>query len=439
MAGLCEGGNEPAVSLKAICNVFRISPDRWTTMTSRCSEIGTKLLEGSMAVMATVYYKLQKNPGSLRHPRDIRRWGGISKRAGLKAELHYIHRELVWEVMSAAVHLLYFSYRLNNVLRIKSFDSYNEISNQYGFTLSNDLQNLSAFAFADDLALVGKDEKSATALIDMAESKLDELGLEINTIKSKCIILERGVLTKGALISLHGSAIHSTDDKSETIRYLGVDFRDKIFLDKKKIITNLTRDLNNLTQTPLLKPDQKLKFVNEYIWPGLIYPLQCAPLDQLPDSFLKDLDKHFKICKRLSQVSDDHLLLVRNLEEEKKTTLKRLKIPEANITPRTTGIHLRDEFRKRSFDSWCQLPHKEKGCAPFLAELSARPLAVNQAATRQKLLATCWAFVGKESYCVTTGIIESVELSPVFFGTRVGKFMKRSTVFLKTTLTEERI
>ncbi|KAJ4435195.1 hypothetical protein ANN_23771 [Periplaneta americana] len=135
----------------------------------------------------------------------------------------------------------------------------------------------------------------------------------------------------------------------------------------------------------------------------LIYPLQCAPLDQLPDSFLKDLDKvirsavkemislpddtpndmlysskkvrglglikaeweaniqHFNICKRLSQVSDDHLLLVRNLEEEKKTALKRLKIPEANITPRTTGIHLCDELRKRSFDSWCQLPHKGKG------------------------------------------------------------------------------
>ncbi|KAJ4444012.1 hypothetical protein ANN_05801 [Periplaneta americana] len=73
------------------------------------------------------------------------------------------------------------------------------------------------------------------------------------------------------------------------------------------------------------------------------------------------------------------------------------------------------------------------------AELSARHVAVNQAATRQKLLDTCWAFVGKESYCVTTGIIESVELSPVFFGTRVGKFMKRSTAFLKMTLTEERI
>ncbi|KAJ4436314.1 hypothetical protein ANN_18945 [Periplaneta americana] len=62
--------------------------------------------------------------------------------------------------------------------------------------------------------------------------------------------------------------------------------------------------------------------------------------------------QHFNISKRLSQVSDGHLLLVRNLEEEKKTALKRLKIPEASIAPRTTGIHLRDELRKRSFESW---------------------------------------------------------------------------------------
>ncbi|KAJ4429981.1 hypothetical protein ANN_22185 [Periplaneta americana] len=36
-------------------NLFRISPDRWATMTSRGSEIGTKLLEGSMAIMVAVH------------------------------------------------------------------------------------------------------------------------------------------------------------------------------------------------------------------------------------------------------------------------------------------------------------------------------------------------------------------------------------------------
>ncbi|KAJ4447236.1 hypothetical protein ANN_09240, partial [Periplaneta americana] len=38
-----------------------------------------------------------------------------------------------------------------------------------------------------------------------------------------------------------------------------------------------------------------------------------------------------------------------------------LKIPEASITPLTTGRHLRDELRKRLFESWCQLPRKGKG------------------------------------------------------------------------------
>ncbi|KAJ4437903.1 hypothetical protein ANN_13842 [Periplaneta americana] len=41
----------------------------------------------------------------------------------------------------------------------------------------------------------------------------------------------------------------------------------------------------------------------------------------------------------------------------------------------------------------------EIGFAPFLAKLSARPIAVNLAATRQKPSVTCWASVGKESYC----------------------------------------
>ncbi|KAJ4425996.1 hypothetical protein ANN_27623 [Periplaneta americana] len=44
-----------------------------------------------------------------------------------------------------------------------------------------------------------------------------------------------------------------------------------------------------------------------------------------------------------------------------KSDPERLKIPEASITTRTTGRHLRDELRKRSFESWCQLPHKGKG------------------------------------------------------------------------------
>ncbi|KAJ4452082.1 hypothetical protein ANN_03598 [Periplaneta americana] len=46
-------------------SVFRISPDRWTTTTSRCRGIGTKLLEGLMAVMASVF--MMAADGDCRH------------------------------------------------------------------------------------------------------------------------------------------------------------------------------------------------------------------------------------------------------------------------------------------------------------------------------------------------------------------------------------
>ncbi|KAJ4445039.1 hypothetical protein ANN_06838 [Periplaneta americana] len=132
-----------------------------------------------------------------------------------------------------------------------------------------------------------------------------------------------------------------------------------------------------------MEPDQKLKIVNEYIWPGLIYPLQCAPLDQLPDSFLKDLDKVIRsaVEEMISLPDDTPNDMLYSSKKEKKTALKRLKIPEVNITPRTTGIHLRDELRKRSFDSRCQLPHKGKGVVIY----EEYPRANSWVSTRRNL------------------------------------------------------
>ncbi|KAJ4441883.1 hypothetical protein ANN_11743 [Periplaneta americana] len=54
-----------------------------------------------------------------------------------------------------------------------------------------------------------------------------------------------------------------------------------------------------------------------------------------------------------------------NNEEEKKTSLTRLKIVPNSITPQTNGKHLREVLRKQSFQSWCQLPHKDKGVCTY--------------------------------------------------------------------------
>ncbi|KAJ4448345.1 hypothetical protein ANN_10360 [Periplaneta americana] len=112
--------------------------------------------------------------------------------------------------------------------------------------------------------------------------------------------------------------------------------------------------------------------------------------------------QYFNICKRLSQVSDDHLLLVRNLEEEKKTALKRLKIPEANIPPRTIGILLRDDLRKRSFDSWCQLPHKGKGVVIY----EEYPRANSWLNTKRNLLSS--EYINAIKMCCNLTAVRSV-------------------------------
>ncbi|KAJ4428875.1 hypothetical protein ANN_25868 [Periplaneta americana] len=159
MAGLCEGGNEPSGSLKAICGrvaqlveqlamdwkvrgsipggdrifsrcqAFRTAPrftqppiklstgsfpgvkggqsvvpttpshssaevmesmglylhliPNLTTMTSRCSEIGTKLLEGSMAVMAIVWKKqLEEEQFGFRKGKGTRDANGLLRTMG---------------------------------------------------------------------------------------------------------------------------------------------------------------------------------------------------------------------------------------------------------------------------------------------------------------------------------------------------------------------
>ncbi|KAJ4436596.1 hypothetical protein ANN_16629 [Periplaneta americana] len=110
----------------------------------------------------------------------------------------------------------------------------------------------------------------------------------------------------------------------------------------------------------------------------------------------------------------------------------RISSSQNNTSNYCKTTNLRDELRKRSFESWCQLPHKGKGVVIYeeypranswvstkknlsspeyinaikmscnLTAVCSVPgrafsmtRAVNLAATRQKLLATCWAFVGK--------------------------------------------
>lgn len=227
----------------------------------------------------------------------------------------------------------------------------------------------------------------------------------------------------------------------EIIKYLGVTFEDEIVLDKSTLIKNFENDLNSLTVSNLLTPDQKLNIVNQYIWSRLIYPLQCTPLDKIPPSFLQDIDKllrssikeiiglpsdcptdmlyaarnvrglglikaeweasiqHFNIARTLLNTNDDHLHCSRNLVKEQQQSLVQLDIPCNEQVLQKSSRWLRNQLRTRSYEAWCKLPHKGKGVEVFKQVPDSNSWLVN----RKGLSTSEWTNAIKMS-CNTTAV-----------------------------------
>ena len=82
----------------------------------------------------------------------------------------------------------------------------------------------------------------------------------------------------------------SSLQENETIKYLGVDFKDEINFDESNMLKQIHNDLEFLRSSPALRPEQKIKNLNEYLWPKVIYPFQNAPLGKLNNLFLRKLD-----------------------------------------------------------------------------------------------------------------------------------------------------
>jgi hypothetical protein len=240
----------------------------------------------------------------------------------------------------------------------------------------------------------------------MAERGLLEIGLSLNASKSNAINIVSGSLTSNPIETTSGSVI-STINNTERIKYLGIDFNSTIVIDTSRIIHNLRDDVNKLTSSDLLKPDQKMNVLNQFIWPKLIYPLQCAPINHLTKKFLEDIDiiirsavkeiiglpgdtptgfvyaprkfrglgvmratweahiQHFNICKKLQSVNDEMLCSVRDLETEKLECVSSLGLTLEDDPQRTTGCNLRDALRIKSFNDWANLPQKGKGVILF--------------------------------------------------------------------------
>lgn len=67
-------------------------------------------------------------------------------------------------------------------------------------------------------------------------------------------------------------------------------FNDEIVFNIKKFLSQLEKDFRNLVTSPLLRGNQKLNILNQYVYPKLIYPLQITLADLLNKNFLERVD-----------------------------------------------------------------------------------------------------------------------------------------------------
>ncbi|KAJ4441857.1 hypothetical protein ANN_11716, partial [Periplaneta americana] len=146
----------------------------------------------------------------------------------------------------------------------------------------------------------------------------------------------------------------------------------------------------------------KINILNQYIWPQLVYPFQCAPLKDLKVTFLTDIDKlilsavkeiiniptdtpdamiyaprrlrglgvfkaqweaylqHLNICQRLLLVDNTHVAATRNLPNEIEHCIKQLPIT-FDCSERISSQKLRKALREDSFHQWSKLKSKGLG------------------------------------------------------------------------------
>lgn len=187
---------------------------------------------------------------------------------------------------------------------------------------------------------------------------------------------------------------------NERVKYLGCSFESELMFDNT-CIGELNRNLNKLSTSPLLKPDQKLNVINQYVFPTLVYPLQAAPIHKIPTFVTDGLDvmirrtvkeiiglpsrtndnlfyaprklrglglfrasweiylQHFTIADKLSKINDGLFQSVSDCRAEMDQCRKTLNV--AGDSSRS----LRAALRNESFDKWCNLKYQGSGVIHF--------------------------------------------------------------------------
>ena len=295
---------------------------------------------------------------------------------------------------------LLFTWGINHILDELTDRS---VADAYGFHLTPHTDALTALCFADDLAIIGKDLEAALVLVNSTVQLLQEIGLTVNTDKSKAIVINKGNLLQEQLFTIGGNI--TSISEYEEIKYLGATFQQTLIFNENAILDKLQTDLNTLATTYLLQSHQKLNVLNQFIGPTLIYPFQATPVDKIPMTFLIKADKMIKstvkeilqlphdtpnsmlyasskfkglqimrttweaflqqlnINLKLEALKDPHVDVVRNYSYIKNTCLTKLQINSDDA--QRPVKQLRELLRHREYESWCAYPQKGKGVCLF--------------------------------------------------------------------------
>jgi hypothetical protein len=279
------------------------------------------------------------------------------------------------------------------------------ISERWGYKLEDELKAVNILSFADDTVLISKGKNEMFVLYDMIVSHFEKIGLKLNTSKTKIINISNGNLTE-EVFQLENTNLTSISS-NESVKYLGVNFRSEIVLNKENIIKSLNNKIELLVKSPYLKSLQKFYILNNCIWPTLIYPFQCAPLPKLATGFLNDVDlifrtaakevlelpndfassilyapkrfkglgvtkayweahiQHINICKSLIMLNDPYIVKFQNLEIEIQECFNKLKLIMPTNLEKINSKQIRASLQNQEYENWCSLPQKGRGAALF--------------------------------------------------------------------------
>ena len=284
--------------------------------------------------------------------------------------------------------------------------SENSVSTKYGVSLNPNQNHLSVMGFADDIAIIGKNNHSASILCNHAIQQLKEIGLEININKCKIICIEKGNLFEGHCKISPEDTLPSLK-KDEFIRYLGVNFNDEINFDPLSTLRKVKSSLELLIASPLLQADQKFNVLNSSICPSLIYTFQTTSPNKISHKFITDLDimirgalkeilqlpndlpndmiysdtkfkglglfcsawemhlQYVNKCKILLQSDIPFLHATKPLSQEISSCLAALNVKESdNILDKRGFVNtkkVRQQLREMAFENWTKKEHKGKG------------------------------------------------------------------------------